>query len=100
MHIADVKIPSTWTALSTLTTVDDTSTYQIVNNSPDDLYFVEGDTTPTEAIIGVIVAPGNYVMYKKGSQANLYIKNGYAPVVSGGVDTQNKISNITINKVG
>lgn len=101
MHIADVKIPSTWVTLASLiTTVEEESEYVIVNSSPDLIYVVEGDTEPDDIIIGIPVNPGNYVSYKKGAQANLYIRNGYTPVMVGGVDSQNKLSNITINKVG
>lgn len=100
MHIADVKLPSNWTTLESLiSTVEDEATYIIVNSSPDDIYAVEGDTVP-ENIIGIPVASGNYLTYKKGAQAHLYLKNAYSPVMSSGVDTQNKLSNITINKVG
>lgn len=101
MHIADVKIPSSWTSLADLiTTVDPASEYLLINSSPDLMYAVEGDTTPADDVIGVPVLPNNYIQYKKGSQANLYIRNAFTPVISGGVDTQNKLSNLTINKVG
>lgn len=101
MHIADVKIPSTWTTLASLiTTVESDATYVIMNSSPDVMYAVEGDTEPADTVIGVPVLPNNFLNYKKGTQANLYLKNGYTPVTTSGVDTQNKLSNITINKVG
>lgn len=101
MHIADTKIPSSWVTLASLiTTVEDDAEYVIVNSSPDLIYAVEGDTAPDAEIIGVPVPSNFYISYKKGSQSNLYLRNGYTPVISGGVDTQNKISNITINKVG
>ena len=100
MHIADVKLPSSWTALSTYVEVSNSDTYIIVNSSPDLIYAVEGSATPLSTVIGVPVASGNYINYKKGDQINLYLRNGYTPVMVGGVDTQNKISNITINKVG
>lgn len=100
MHIADVKLPSTWTTLESLiSTVESDATYVIVNSSPDDIYAIEGNEAP-EDIIGIPVASGNYVTYKKGSQANLYLRNAYSPVMASGIDTQNKLSNITINKVG
>ena len=35
MHIADVKLPSSWTALATFTEVNEDDTYVIVNSSPD-----------------------------------------------------------------
>lgn len=100
MHIADVKLPSSWTALATFTDVTEDDTYVIVNSSPDLIYAVEGSATPIAGVIGVPVAPGNYINYKKGGQTNLYLRNGYTPVMVGDVDTQNKVSNITINKVG
>jgi hypothetical protein len=100
MHIADVKLPSSWTALATFTDVNEDDTYVIVNSSPDLIYAVEGSATPIAGVIGVPVAPGNYINYKKGGQTNLYLRNGYTPVMVGNVDTQNKVSNITINKVG
>lgn len=101
MHIADVKLPSEWTTLASLiTTVEDDAQYMIMNSSPDLIYAVEGDTTPVDAIIGVPILPNNYILYQKGSQTNLYLRNGYTPVMASGVDTQHKISNITINKVG
>lgn len=101
MHIADVKVPSTWTTLASLiTTVDADAEYVIINSSPDLIYAVEGNATPDDDIIGVPVQPNFYISYKKGSQANLYLRNGYTSVVTSGVATQNKISNVTINKVG
>lgn len=96
MHIQDVKITSNWTSLSTYTTVEEGATYQIVNSSPDVVYAVEGNDLPETGIIGVIVQPSSYIMYQKGEQANLYLKNGFTPV-EGGLQ---KLSNITINKVG
>lgn len=101
MHIADVKIPSEWVTFESLvTTVDTSSEYIIVNSSPDLIYAVEGDAAPLETVIGVPVNPGNYINYKKGSQANLYLRNGYTPVKKDGVIVQGKLSNVTINKVG
>lgn len=101
MHIADVKIPSEWVTLESLiTSVEDGAKYIIVNSSPDGIYAVEGDGAPSEEIIGVPVPSGFYIFYTKGSQAHLYLRNGYSPVKASGVDTQNKISNVTINKVG
>lgn len=101
MHIADVKVPSEWVTLDSLiTSVEADAEYIIVNSSPDGIYAVEGDTDPSEEIIGVPVPSGFYIYYTKGSQAHLYLRNGYSPVKVSGVDTQNKISNITINKVG
>lgn len=102
MHIADVKLPSTWTTLASFVTsgIEEDAQYVIVNSSPDDIYAVEGDAEPSDEIIGVPVAPNNYIIYQKGTQANLYLRNGYSPVVASGVPTQNKLSNITINKVG
>lgn len=100
MHLADVKLPSKWTALSSYVEVTNDSTYIIVNSSSDLIYAVEGSATPIAGVIGVPVAPGNYINYKKGEQTNLYLRNGYTPVMIGDVDTQNKVSNITINKVG
>lgn len=100
MHVADVKVPNEWTTLASLiTTVDADTTYVLVNSSPDTLYAVEGDTTPSEAVIGVILIPEDYIVYKKGTQANLYLRNGATPVVMNGVE-QIKISNLTVNKVG
>lgn len=96
MHIQDVKLTHNWTSLATYTEVEDGATYQIVNSSPDIIYAVEGDGLPEQGVIGVLVQPGNYVMYQKGEQANLYLKNGFTPV-EGGLQ---KLSNITINKVG
>lgn len=100
MHIADVKLPSNWTTLESLISdVESDATYVIINSSPDDIYAIEGDTAP-ENTIGVPIVSGNYLMYKKGSQAHLYLRNGYSPVMASGIDTQNKLSNVTINKVG
>ena len=100
MHIADVKISNTWAALSTLVNIEEDAEYTIMNSSPDDLYFVEGDTTPAAGVIGSLVLPGNFVKYKKGSQANLYIKNGYPVSTSGDMIKKQIASNISINKVG
>lgn len=100
MHIADVKIPSTWTPLSKYVEVDAISQYVVINSSQDDLYAVEGDEVPANNVTGAIIVPGNYLVYKKGVQAELYIRNAYTPVLTDGVDTQNKLSNVTINKVG
>lgn len=97
MHIADALIPNKWTKLSDYTEVDADGIYYIFNTSvDDDVYFIEGDTTPTSTTVGIIVNPGNYVKYKKGSQANLYMRNGIISV-AGAPDKQSKI---TINKVG
>lgn len=92
MHIADVKIPSTWTQFSTYTDVENGATYVLVNSSPDILYFVESDGEPRDTVIGVPIDNGEFVNYQKGSQ-DLYIRNG-AP------STSTKVSNLTINKVG
>ena len=46
MHIADVKLPSSWTALATFTEENENDTYVIVNSSPDLIYAVEGSATP------------------------------------------------------
>lgn len=100
MHIADVKIPSEWTPLSNFTEVEADAEYVLINSSPDLMFAVEGDEPPMDDVIGVPVMSYNYITYKKGAQANLYIRNAYTPVYSDGVDTQNKISNLTINKVG
>lgn len=96
MHIQDVKLTHNWTSLAIYTAVDVDATYQIVNNSPDVIYAVEGDDIPNELVIGVVVNPSDYIMYQPGEQANLYLKNGFTPVADG----MGKLSNITINKVG
>lgn len=101
MHIADVKIPSEWTTLDSLiSSVDEGATYILVNNSPDELFAVEGDASPNADIIGVPIASGNFITYQKGAQAHLYLRNGYNSVKAGGVSTYNKVSNLTVNKVG
>lgn len=100
MHIADVKITSTWTPLSKFTVVEGEAQYIIINNSQDDIYAVEGDDLPDSTVVGAIIVPGNYIVYKKGVQAELYMKSSAIPVISDGTETQSKVSNITINKVG
>lgn len=99
MHIKDVKIPSTWTQFSQYVDVEAGAEYLIINSSPDTIYAIESTGTPATGYIGVPVEPTCYIDYKKGDQ-DLYIRNGYTPVIAGGVMKENKLSNITINKVG
>jgi len=100
MHIKDTKLPSTWTAFSTLVDeVEANAEYIITNSSPDTIYALESTGDPDKTYIGVPVNPGNFIDYKKGTQ-DLYLRNAYTPVTSGGVATENKVSNITISKVG
>lgn len=100
MHIKDVKLPSTWIAFSTLIDeVEADTEYIITNSSPDTIYAIESTGTPKAAYIGIPVNSGNFIDYKKGTQ-DLYLRNAYTPVTSGGVATENKVSNITISKVG
>ena len=100
MHIADVKITGEWTPISRFTAIDGSAQYVIINSSQDDIYAVEGDVIPAGNVVGAIIVPGNYIVYKKGVQADLYVRSAAAPVLSSGIDERVKVSNITINKVG
>ncbi len=100
MHIKDIKLPSTWTAFSTLVDEVEAGTeYIITNSSPDTIYAIESAGVPDKKYIGIPVYSGNYIDYKKGVQ-DLYLRNAYTPVTSKGVAKENKVSNITISKVG
>lgn len=100
MHIKDTKLPSTWTVFSTLIDeVEANAEYIITNSSPDIIYAIESTGNPNATYIGIPVNPGNFIDYKKGTQ-DLYLRNAYTPVTSGGVIKENKLSNITISKVG
>jgi hypothetical protein len=99
MFIAELDVTTAW-ANTVTNYLNGDDTFTIVNSSPGIIYAVEGDTAPSADVIGVPVQPGNYILYKKGSNAYLYLKNGYSPVVTQGVNTQSKTSRIIINKVG
>lgn len=99
MFITELDIPSDWTDAAAKL-FNDTDTYTIVNTSPDIIYALEGDSVPASKLRGIPVAPGNYIKYQKGENANLYLRNGYSPVKADGVDTQPKTSRVVINKVG
>lgn len=101
MHIADVKVPNEWVTLSSLIgEVEDEATYTLINTSPDIVYAVEGDAIPDSTITGAPIQPSSYGIYSKGSQAELYLRNGYTPVAVSGVGSYIKESNVSVNKVG
>lgn len=102
MHIADVKATNEWQTLEDLLgeSLEETATYILMNTSPDVVYAVEGDTLPGEAVTGAPINPSSYGIYKKGEQANLYIRNGATPVAVSGIASYTKESNISVSKVG
>lgn len=101
MHITDTKISHRWTALADIIGEVGNDQYVIINSSPDKIYVIEGDSVDElEDVIGVPLDAGEYVIYEKGEQANLYLHNDYTPVEVPGEETPEKLSNVTINKVG
>ena len=99
MFVTELDITKDWS--NTVSNyLNDEDTFMIVNNSPDIIYAVEMDTTPSVDIIGIPIQPSNYITYKKGGNNYLYLKNGYSPVIKNGVDTQPKVSRVLVNKVG
>lgn len=101
MHVADVTITNDWTTLTSLiTTVEADAEYVIINNSPIPIYAVEGDAEPTNDIVGAVVPPTCFVSYKKGSQAELYLRNSSPSLERAGVEADEKETTLTINKVG
>lgn len=100
MFVAEVKLVSDWKDASFYgVTFDADQVYNIVNCSADTIYLAESEAEPAETVGGVPIAPGSYATYKKGAQT-LYFRNGYAPVKMGDVPTQDKVSNVSIYKVG
>lgn len=101
MHIKDFRISDEWTSFTEILDgeVDAEATYTIFNISQDEIYAIESDGEPQQGALGVIVVPTDFIIYQKGEQ-ELYLRNGSAPVVKGGVTIEDKLSAITINKVG
>lgn len=101
MHIKDFRISEEWTSFTEILDgeVDAGATYTIFNISQDEIYAIENDTTPQTDALGVIVVPTDFIIYQKGEQ-ELYLRNGSAPVTKDGVPVEDKLSAITINKVG
>jgi len=96
MFITEHQVPSKWdNSVSNYLNGEDTFT--IVNISPDVIYAVEGNSTPDDSVIGIPVAPGNYIRYEKGDMSYLYLKNGFPPVAGGALS---KTSRVSVNKVG
>lgn len=101
MHIADVKVSNAWVTLKDLIPeVEPSATYIIMNTSPDIVYAVEGDVLPGETITGAPISSGSYGVYVQGEQEHLYLRNGFTPVTTSGINSYIKDSNISISKVG
>ena len=72
-QLATVNVDKNWVAL----TPEDDTTYYIQNRGGDFLIALEGDNSPAPdeaSTEGVVVPPYKTLVYKKGSQADLWLR--------------------------